>query len=124
MTIGKNMLLINSAFKNVKSFSLIAVNKDCPFIEALFDPTSQVLAVITKEKKNTFHMVPKLNDVGTPQGKKKQRIQIETYSEHYITDQEDIKNFIEIFAINTNFKYKEYIENINEVKVSEIITQA
>jgi len=118
------MLLINSAFKNVKSFSLIAVNKDCPFIEALFDPTSQVLAVITKEKKNTFHMVPKLNDVGTPQGKKKQRIQIETYSEHYITDQEDIKNFIEIFAINTNFKYKEYIENINEVKVSEIITQA
>jgi hypothetical protein len=44
MSIGKNMMLINSAFKNVKSFSLISVDKNCPYIEALFDPSSKVLA--------------------------------------------------------------------------------
>lgn len=124
MNIGKNMMLINSAFKNVKSFSLISINKDCPYIEALFDPSSQVLAVITKEKKNTFHMVAKLTPAGTADGKKKQRVQIQTYSEYYITDQKDIKNFIEIFAINSNeFNYEEHVVNRNKVEVSNIITK-
>lgn len=124
MNIGKNMMLINSAFQNVKSFSLISVNKDCPYIEALFDPSSQVLAVITKEKKNTFHMVAKLSNAGAADGKKKQRVQIETYSEYYITDQKDIKNFIEIFAINSSdFKYEEFVINRDTVNVSNIITK-
>ena len=124
MSIGKNMMLISSAFKNVKSFSLISVNKDCPYIEAMFDPASQVLAIITKEKKSNFHMVAKLNAEGAPQGTKKERIQIETFSEYYITDEKDIQNFVEIFAINTEFKYKKYMKNINDVKVSSIITPA
>jgi len=124
MNIGKNMMLINSAFQNVKSFSLISVNKDCPYIEALFDPSSQVLAVITKEKKNTFHMVAKLTSAGAPDGKKKQRVQMQTYSEYYIIDQKDIKNFIEIFAINSSdFNYGEYVINRNKVEVSNIITK-
>tara|TARA_R110000765_G_scaffold5492_4_gene17232 strand:+ start:3432 stop:3809 length:378 start_codon:yes stop_codon:yes gene_type:complete len=125
MDTGKNMMLINSAFQNVKSFSLISTNKDCPYIEALFDPSSQVLAVITKEKKSTFHMVAKLDPSGTPDGKKKERVQIQTYSEYYVTEETDIKNFIEIFAINSeNFNYKEYIVNRNKVEVSKIITKA
>jgi len=125
MSIGKNMMLIHSAFKNVKSFSLISVNKDCPYIEAMFDPASQVLAVITKDKKSNFHMIAKINAEGLPQGTKKQRVQIETFSEYYITDEKDIQNFVEIFAINnTEFEYKNYMKNINDVKVSSIITPA
>lgn len=124
MNIGKNMMLIHSAFKNVKSFSLISVDKNCPYIEALFDPASKVLAVITKEKKNTFHMVPKLKDDGTPMGNKQQRVQIQTYGEYYITNTEDIDNFISIFAINDNFDYKKFIVEIKETKVSPIITEA
>ena len=58
-------------------------------------------------------------------GTKKQKAQIETFSEYYITDEKDIKNFVEIFAINnTEFEYKNYMENINDVKVSSIITPA
>jgi hypothetical protein len=125
MSIGKNMMLINSAFKNVKSFSLISIDKNCPYIEAMFDPASQVLAVITKEKKSNFHMIAKLNSEGAPQGTKKQRVQIETFSEYYITDEKDIQNFVEIFAINNNnFEYKKHIKNINDVQVSSIITPA
>lgn len=119
------MMLIHSAFKNVKSFSLISVDKNCPYIEALFDPSSKVLAVITKEKKNTFHMVPNLKNDGTPLEGKKQRVQIETYGEYYITNEEDLKNFINIFAINsTTFNYDQYIIDISETKVSPIITKA
>jgi hypothetical protein len=124
MSIGKNMMLIHSAFKNVKSFSLISVNKDCPYIEALFDPTSKVLAVITKEKKNNFHMVPKLKEDGSPHGNKKQRVQIQTYGEYYITNKDDIENFINIFAINDTFDYNKYIVDVTETKVSPIITKA
>lgn len=124
MSIGKNMMLIESAFKNMKSFSMISVSKDCPYIEALYDPSSAVLAVITKEKKNTFHMVPKLKEDGNPHGNKKQRVQIQTYGEYYITNVDDIKNFISIFSINTDFDFGKYMVDINETKVSKIITEA
>lgn len=124
MSVGKNMMLINSAFKNVRSFSMISVSKECPYVEALFDPSSNVLAVIAKDKKNTFHMIPKVNEKGAPQGDKKQRVQIQTYSEYYLTNKEDIDNFINIFAINESFDYKKYIVDLKETKVSNIITQA
>tara|TARA_R110001592_G_scaffold347760_1_gene641480 strand:- start:3107 stop:3481 length:375 start_codon:yes stop_codon:yes gene_type:complete len=124
MSLGKNMMLINSAFKNVKSFSMISISKECPYVEALFDPSSGVLAVITKEKKNTFHMVPKINEKGVPQGDKKQRVQIETYTEYYITSKEDINNFIGIFAINSDFNTEKYMVDLQETKVSKIITPA
>ena len=117
-------MLIQSAFKNVKSFSLISVSKDCPYIEALYDPTSSVLAVITKEKKNTFHMVPKLKEDGNPNGNKRQRVQIQTYGEYYITDKSDIIDFVSIFSINVDFDYKKYMIDTKETKVSKIITEA
>jgi hypothetical protein len=124
MSIGGNMMLIESAFKNMKSFSMISVSKDCPYIEALYDPSSSVLAVITKEKKNTFHMVSKLKEDGSPHGNKKQRIQIQTYGEYYITDKNDITDFISIFSINVDFDYKKYMVDTKETKVSKIITEA
>ena len=60
--IGKNMLLVNSTFRNAKSFTLIPVSNDSPYVEAMFDPTSGILAVISKVMKQSYHMVPKLDD--------------------------------------------------------------
>ena len=109
--VGQNMMLISSAFRQVKSFSLVPVTEDCPYVEAMFDPSASILAVITKVKKNSFHMVPRLNDDGQPirlkapnkeTGKtvKEQRVSVDTFSEFYVTDKEEIKNFIGMFAIN------------------------
>ena len=50
--IGQNMMLISSVFRNVKSFSLMPVNDDCPYVEAMFDPSSGIIAVITKIRKH------------------------------------------------------------------------
>jgi len=123
--IGQNMMLISSVFRNVKSFSLMPVNDDCPYVEAMFDPSSGIIAVITKIRKQSFHMMPRLDESGQPQrlkvpnketGKvhKEQRMTVETFSEVYIVEKEEIKNFISLFAINAeSFDYDQFL-NIEE----------
>lgn len=135
-TLGQNMMLISSAFRNAKSFSLLPVSNDSPYVEAMFDPASGILAVISKVVKNSFHMIPKLDDDGQPMrlkvpnqqtGKtvKEQRVQMETFSEFYISDKADIETFIQLFAINaSSFDYKQYLEvKLEETKTSKIIMQ-
>ena len=126
-TIGSNMMLINSAFRNAKSFSIIPASNDCPFVEAMYDPSSGILAVISKVKKESFHMLPKLDENGEPvrlkvpnniTGKtvKEQRVLVETFGEHYIADKSDIEAFILLFAINaSSFDYKQYMVDVNQV---------
>ena len=118
-------MLISSVFRNVKSFSLMPVNDDCPYVEAMFDPSSGIIAVITKIRKQSFHMMPRLDESGQPQrlkvpnketGKvhKEQRMTVETFSEVYIVEKEEIKNFINLFAINAeSFDYDQFL-NIEE----------
>ncbi len=134
MSVGKNMMLITSPFRNMPSFSLIPVSTDTPFVEAMFDPSSGILAVISKVSKQSFHMVPRLDDNGQPQrlkvpnketGKvhKEQRISMETFSEFYITEKEEIVNFLKVFAINADsFDYDKFMEvDVKETKTSNII---
>ena len=81
-------------------------------------------------------MIPKLDDDGQPMrlkvpnqqtGKtvKEQRVQMETFSEFYISDKADIETFIQLFAINaSSFDYKQYLEvKLEETKTSKIIMQ-
>ena len=113
------------------------VNEDCPYVEAMFDPSSGIIAVITKIRKQSFHMMPRLGDDGEPQrlkapnketGKvhKEQRMAIETFSEFYIIDKEEIKNFISLFAINAaSFDYDQFLDiDIKETKKSSLILPA
>ena len=136
MSIGKNMMLVNSSFRGAKSFNLIPVSKDAPYIEAMFDPSSGILACIGVNSKQSFHMVPRLNDEGQPMrlkvpnkttGKtvKEQRVSQQTYSEYYIAEKNDIEDFINIFAINADtFDYKQFTDvEIKDTKVSKIITE-
>ena len=132
--LGNNMMLVNSVFRNARSFSLIPVSSDSPYVEAMFDPSSGILAVISKDKEESFHMMPRLDDNGEPQrlkapnmqtGKtvKEHRVMLETFNEFYISDKADIETFIELFAINaTAFNYKELLNvDIKETKKSSII---
>ena len=131
--VGQNMMLINSAFRNAKSFTLIPVSNDSPYVEAMFDPSSSVLAVISKVMKQSYHMVPKLNDDGEPQrlknpnpqtGKtvKEERRLVDTFSEFYLSDKKDIETFIHMFAINAStFDLEEFFVDLQETKVSNLI---
>tara|TARA_B100001287_G_C22398564_1_gene396746 strand:+ start:137 stop:550 length:414 start_codon:yes stop_codon:yes gene_type:complete len=137
MGIGKNMMLVTSSFRGAKSFNLMPVSNDSPYVEAMFDPSSGILAVIGKTSKQSFHMVPRLDDNGQPQrlkvpnkttGKtvKEQRISQETFSEFYITEKEEIENFINIFAINAeSFDYGQFMNvDVKETQTSNIILNA
>jgi len=132
--VGQNMMLVNSAFRNAKSFTLIPVSNDSPYVEAMFDPSSGVLAVISKVMKQSYHMVPKLDDTGQPEklkapnqqtGKthKEERRLVDTFSEFYLQDKNDIELFINMFAINAEqFDYNSFLNvDINETKKSNLI---
>ena len=131
--IGQNMMLVNSTFRNAKSFTLIPVSIDSPYTEAMFDPTSGILAVISKVMKQSYHMVPKLNDDGEPMrlknpnpqtGKtvKEERRLVDTFSEFYLTDKNDIELLINMFAINAEqFDWQQYFVYVKETKVSNLI---
>jgi hypothetical protein len=134
MSIGKNMMLISSPFRNMPSFSLIPVSNEAPYVEAMFDPSSGILAVISKISKQSFHMMPKLDENGQPQRLKvpnketgktisEVRVSTETFSEFYLTNKDEIKDFLNIFAINADtFDFNAFMSvDVDKVKTPKII---
>lgn len=111
------MLLITTLWSGKKSFRLMPVSNDCPFSEGIYDPDSKVLVMMSGLKKEGFHMVARLDDNGDPiatkqariNGKKykEQRVTLETFAEHYITEKREIEDFIRMIALNEGtFDYK------------------
>lgn len=131
------MMLISSTWgnNNSKTFKLIPVASLSPYNECIFDSESKVLAVISKEKKESFHMLPKLNEMGDiqalkigrrPNGKDfaEERKALDTYYEYYIEDKNEIVEFINRLAINADtFDYQTYLDNAFDTKTeSSIVT--
>ena len=119
---GGNMLITTSNWGPYKTFKLMPLTKECPYVEAIYDPSSKILAIISKTVKNAYHMVPKLDDNGDSvtlkigkraSGKdiKEQRVLMDTHAEYYLTDLAEMKSFIEIFAVNTEYDYNALIDS-------------
>ena len=107
----KTMMLVKSAFGSMKSFKLMPISNDCPYVECLFSPGEKILVCISKYMKQSYHMVPKLDDngddipvKGKPRPGKKQikeeRRLVDTCSEHYVVTEEEIREVINMFAVN------------------------
>lgn len=127
----KTMMLYTSYWGEQKTFKLMPITKDCPFVEGIYDKSTGMLVIIGKEKKEGFHMVPKLDDHGRPmpigkapktspgleQAFKQERRALETYPEYYLMELEEIENFISQFALNSEtFSYKKHL---NQAAVTE-----
>lgn len=122
------MMLFTSAWGPRKTFKMIPVDRSCPFNEAIYDPDTKVLGVISKERKQSLHMVPKLTDTGDVQylkmGKKsngkdyaEERKTLDTFYEYYIEENSEIEEFIKMFAANSDtFDYKKYLDESPAVK--------
>ncbi len=117
----KSMLLITSTWSENKTFKMIPVSSDAPFNEVIFDPEQKVLAVVGKEKKQTFHMLPKLDDAGRLMPLKQKRVDgkdyaeerrlLETYYEYFIEDKQEIIDFVKHFALNAgSYDFNSHIE--------------
>lgn len=133
---NKSMMLITGSWRDGKTFKLIPTTPDSPYNEGIFDPEAKVLALIGKEKKQSLHMLAKLNEFGDPQtlrvGKRangkdysEERKTIETYYEYYVESPEEIKDIINLLALNADtFDFSKYIDAADKapVKTSSIVT--
>lgn len=132
---NKTMMLITGSWGQKKTFKLIPVTPDSPYNEAIYDPDSKVLALIGKEKKQSMHMVAKLNEYGdiTPMkvGKRtngkdyaEERKVLETYYEYYIDTPEEIKAVIDLLAVNADtFDYSQHMtSSVIDTSAGKIIT--
>jgi hypothetical protein len=131
---NKSMMLVTGSWGNNKTFKLIPVTPECPYNEAIFDRDSKVLALIGKEKKQSMHMIAKLDDNGDVKRMKigrrdngkdfaEERKTLETYYEYYIENPEEIKEVINLFAMNADtFDYTQYMEEAYVEQPSNIIT--
>lgn len=130
----KSMMLVTGSWGNTKTFKMIPVTPECPFNEAIFDRDSKVLALIGKEKKQSLHMVAKLDDNGDVKRMKigrrdngkdfaEERKTLETYYEYYIENPEEIMSLVDLFAINADtFDFTQYMEAAAEQPASNLIT--
>jgi hypothetical protein len=133
--IGKNMILINAPdFQSMaKAFKMIPITNDCPYVECMYSAKDNVMAVITKTMKQSYHMVAKLDDNGDPirtknkrpNGKeyKEERRLVDTFSEFYLMTPEEINGFVESFAVNAKtFDYKSFTTPKEEDPKDKIIS--
>lgn len=117
----ETMRIVSSLWNDTKSFRLVPISNDCPYVEGIFDVSLQVLVIISKNKKQSYHMLPKLDDNGDSiktrnkraSGKdfKEERRLVDSFQEYYIIEPKDIIDFVDNCADNANiFDYKQFIK--------------
>jgi hypothetical protein len=91
------------------------VSEASPYVECIFDPESKVFVVISKQKRNTLQMLPKLDEYGQPitgtKGMKQERHKLEVFQEYYISDVESIKDLINLVVVNKDFNYLSFVNS-------------
>lgn len=125
---SKSMMLVSGTFQNIPTFRIIPISKDCPYVEAYYNPMYNVLGIVSLHKKTALHLTNKLDDNGDPilrkdaktreanqqSPYKQHKVTLENYEEHFITNREEIEWFIEHFAANvTGFDYKKYFTSVS-----------
>jgi len=117
----KSMMLFTSDWGGVKSFRLMPIADNCPFVEGLYDPAQKVLVMISKNKKESLHMLAKLDEKGDAQKLKaprsngkpfpEERKLMETYQEYYIVERTEIEEILKMLAVNADtFNSKDILE--------------
>ena len=117
--IAKSMLIYSADWYGTKTFRMLPITEECPYNEVIFDPSTSVLAVISKEFKEKPHMFPKLNITGKPlhmstvdSDPAEERVVMDTYYEYYLDDIDDIRVFIDHFAINAEHSAAAILDDI------------
>ena len=114
-------MLVTSSWGQRKTFKLIPVNLSSTYNEGIFDPEAKVLAMISKEKKESLHMMAKLNEWGDPTSMKigkrsngkdyaEERKSLDTYYEYFVETPEEITEMVKLLAINADsFDFQQYL---------------
>ena len=110
----KTMMLVQATWNEKQTFRMIPIEESCPYVECIFDPDTKVFVVISKIKKTTLHMLPKLDEYGQAitgtKGMKQERHKLEVFQEFYVEDHAAIEELIKLVSINPKFDYKMFME--------------
>jgi hypothetical protein len=109
-----SMMLVQATWQENQTFRMIPIDQACPYVECIFDPGTKVFVVISKIKRTSLQMLPKLDEYGQPltgtKGRKEERNKIDVFQEFYIEDKTAVESLIEMFAVNAkNFDYKKFM---------------
>ena len=113
------MMLVQATWQESQTFRMIPISESCPYVECIFDPGTKVFVIISKIKRTSLQMLPKLDDNGDPIAVKharpngrnfrEERHKIEVFQEFYIEDKTAVESLIELFAVNAKkFDYKKF----------------
>jgi hypothetical protein len=130
---GQNMLLFTTYYGNENTFKLMPLTGECPFAEVIYDKGTDLLVVISKHQKDTFEMIPRVDDNGDimmakqprKNGKpfKEERRNITLPQEYYFADRKEQEDFIKAWAINADtFDYAKYLDEKENEVISKIET--
>jgi hypothetical protein len=113
----KTMMLVTIPWTPTeKSFRLIPVSTDCPYLDVVYWRDKKVLEINSTFKKQEYAMFPKVddngdiemrkspkkNEAGQVTSEKQERRLTEVLQKYYIIDKEEITNFVKRFAINAD----------------------
>lgn len=130
-----NMMLYTTATNGVKTFGLMPTDDTCPFNEAIYMPSLEALAVLSKTTRDTFTMLERLDENGETslttvkdkekggnrQVTKQQRVQVQSPWEYFINEKDEIREFIKLHAINADtFDYAKYMTSLETVESPKI----
>jgi hypothetical protein len=117
---NESMMLVQATWQEQQTFRMIPINDACPYVECIFDPGTKVFVIISKIKKTTLHMLPKLDEYGQAvtgtKGMKQERHKIEVFQEFYVEDTSAMEELIKTFAVNAKkFNYKKFMVDSDPV---------
>jgi len=140
MTDYKTMMLVTIPWTPTeKSFRLIPVSSECPYLDVVYWRDKKVLEINSTFKKQEYAMFPKVDDNGdiemrkSPKkaengqvtSEKQERRLTEVLQKYYIIDKEEILNFVKRFAINADEIAYDKIINESDIVIAgtpQIIT--
>jgi hypothetical protein len=120
------MMLVQATWNDKQTFRMIPISESCPYVECIFDPDTKVFVVISKIKKMSLHMLPKVDDYGQPKtgtkGMLQERHKIEVFQEFYVEDKDAMEELIKLFAGNAKkFNYKSFLGTEKSTPVKEAV---
>ena len=118
------MMLVQATWQEKQTFRMIPISGSCPYVECIFDPGTKVFVIISKIKRTSLQMLPKLDEYGQPvtgaKGRKEERNKIDVFQEFYIEDKTAVKDLIKLFAVNSaKFDYGQFMDVPEDGPVEE-----